>query len=104
MAFAKVYSDPANIALRTAERRGAMQKLYPPVARTEPETEYGNSPGTGLAALEKLAIEFRRDHPFLTPEQSFAAVYTDPANSALAANERASAREKLYSPHVRIMA
>lgn len=68
-AFAKVYEDPANIGLRKAERAGAYWKLYPPVARMEPLVEYGNSNDTGLAALEKLAAEFRRNNPTLTTEQ-----------------------------------
>jgi hypothetical protein len=106
-AFAKVYTDPANIEIRKAERGGAMRNLakaLPPVARTEPVVTFGNEVDTGLAALQKLAAEFRRDNPFLTPEQAFARVYQDPANRALASSERAASRERLYSGGVRTMA
>jgi hypothetical protein len=57
-----------------------------------------------MASLEKLAAEMRERHPFLTPEQAFARVYSDPANHHLATAERAAARERLYSPGVRLTA
>ena len=96
-AYSKAYES--NLEIRKADRAGAVLNFqkYSGVARTEPIVEYGNSNNTGLAALEKLAAEFRRDNPFLTAEQAFARVYEDPANFELATAERAASRERLYA-------
>jgi hypothetical protein len=104
-AYAKVYEN--NIEIRKGDRYGAVmnfQKFTPSVARTTPITEYGNSNSTGLAALEKLAAELRQRNPFLTIEQAFAKVYSDPANRELATAERAAAYQRMYTPDVRAMA
>jgi hypothetical protein len=95
-AFSKVYQDPSNAELQRAERGGAIQKFYPPVASLEPAVSYGNSNDTGLAALKKLAAELRQRLPFLTVEQAFAKVYADPDNHELAERERAESRARLY--------
>jgi len=101
-AFAKVYSDPANLELRKAERygNGFSYGGYPPVARTEPAVE----DTMAFDKLKELSAEFKRANPFLTPEQAFAriaAAYPD-----VFARERTAARERLYmnSAGVRITA
>lgn len=104
-AYAKVYCE--EIDIRKADRAGAtvnFNKLYAPVARTEPAVAYGNVNDTGLAELEKLAAEQRRRAPWMTVEQAFAAAYTDPQNAEIATRERKEAYARMLTPGVRTMA
>jgi hypothetical protein len=48
--------------------------------------------GTAFDQLSAKASEYRKDHPELTGEQSFAKVFSDPANRELARAERAANR------------
>ena len=52
---------------------------------------------SALGALKAKAAELRKAKPELSELQAFAKVYEDPANRALAAAERQSAREALYA-------
>jgi hypothetical protein len=49
-------------------------------------------PKSALDQLNELAAEIRAKHPFMTPEQAFARVYTDRANADLVARERSENR------------
>jgi hypothetical protein len=50
-------------------------------------------PQSALDELNAKALEYRKANPKFTIEQSFAKVYTDPANAALAKKERIESRE-----------
>jgi hypothetical protein len=52
------------------------------------------SDGTAYAQLMALAEEQRRKAPFMTPEQAFAAVYTDTKNIELVNRERFESRRR----------
>jgi hypothetical protein len=80
-------SDPDGIALFKAHRASPghdpdLTPIAEPVARTS----------ASLDRLRELAEELHKSEPSLTREQSFAKVYADPANRALAARERAENR------------
>jgi hypothetical protein len=51
-----------------------------------------NNPRSALEQLDELVREQRKRSPEMSPAQAFAAVYTDPRNRALAAQERAENR------------
>lgn len=96
-AYSKVYES--NLDIRKADRAGSVLKFtkqYPPVARTTPAVAHGDSNDTDLADLQELAAELQRTNPYLTVEQAFARVYSDPANAELAKRERRISREQLY--------
>jgi hypothetical protein len=48
-----------------------------------------------MGKLKELAAEIRRQNPFLTPEQAFARVYSDPANRELRRAERFAAYSRM---------
>lgn len=99
-AFAKAYQDPGNVELAKAERRGSVAKLYgtaSTLARTEPKV-LGSEAGpdsTAYGKLQELADEVRRASPFLSPEQAFARIYSDPMNAPLVQRERQAAYDRM---------
>ena len=54
-----------------------------------------NDPRDAYAQLQALAAEQRKRAPFMTAEQAFAAIYSDPANAELANAERRQSRARL---------
>jgi hypothetical protein len=48
-----------------------------------------------LAQLQALGRELHRQSPWMSPEQAFSRIYTDPANAALVRREREAARARL---------
>ena len=91
-AFAKVYTDPANIDLRRAEREKNGFIKYVDESEDAP-IEISKS--EAMAALNVKAAELRKVRPELTEAQAFTKVYTDPANIKLAKAERNGSRALL---------
>ena len=101
-AFSRVYTDPANAEIAQIER-GASRARF---AEQAASSYTGDNMQADLAvakrdnaldALKPKATELRKAKPELTKSQAFSKVYTDPANRALAAAERQSARAALYA-------
>ena len=87
-AFAKVYSDPANVDLRKAERQENGFVRY--------DVEHEDSPveiskAEAMSALTAKATELRKSQPELTEAQAFTKVYTA-SNPDLANAERRASR------------
>ena len=86
-AFAKVYSDPANVDLRKAERQANGFVRY--------DVEHDDLPveiskAEAMSALTAKAKELRKSQPELTEAQAFTKVYK--ANPDLANAERRASR------------
>jgi hypothetical protein len=102
-AYAKVYES--NIEIRRAHQAGRdrnFAKLYAPVARTEPAIGFGTE--DALEKLKELAADLRRRVPYLSVEQAFARVFSDPSNRELATAERAQAYERMFGAGTRVVA
>ena len=101
-AFSRVYTDPSNAEIAQIERaaneaRFAEQATSLIQAITCEKRLLVAKRDNALDALKAKAAELRKANPALTKSQAFAKVYGDPANRALAAAERQSAR-RLCTP------
>jgi hypothetical protein len=100
-AFAKVYSDPSNVEITKAERSASRARFAERAA-----VQHGDSMekrvavakrDNALGELQELAADLRKAQPGLSEAQAFAKVYR--AYPALAARERAAAREAIYAAY-----
>ena len=101
-AFSRVYTDPSNAEIAQIERaasaaRFAEQAAFSCTGESMEKRVLVAKRDNALDALKAKAAELRKAKPELTELQAFAKVYEDPANRALAAAERRSAREALYA-------
>jgi hypothetical protein len=97
-AFSKAFCDagPTGMMLRQAI---AVAKA----AQVDGDDGDADDPAAALEELHRLAEQHHRDSPELTPDQSFARVFADPRNAALAAraHRRPVANEKNAFPFPR---
>jgi hypothetical protein len=96
-AFCKVFEDPSaeGVAIRRAWRISKGDEHVNPLGGGEVEDDEADEAGDPLDKLERLAAEERRRNPKLSKAQSFARVYVDPANVALAKAERRQSMRKI---------
>jgi hypothetical protein len=95
-AFSRIYCGLENRSLRAAERwahgfheyADPFENEHAPAVTGDPIAKQANA----LNALNKLASDYRRANPSLSPEQCFARIYSDPSNRELALAERRSSR------------
>lgn len=95
--FSRVYSSPEVTRARTAMRRAQDNARRAGTALPGPNGVEVEKRDCAFEELTTKAAELRKAQPSLTPEQAFAKAYVDPANRALAAQERRSARAALYA-------
>ena len=93
-AFAKVFASatPEGLDFRKAVARLKGQATLVPMVTGGAAAEAVNDPKAALRQLEELAAKLRAQFPALSKAQAFAKVFSDPANRALAAAERAANR------------
>jgi hypothetical protein len=97
-AFAKMFTD-------TGPDSQMLQKAVQitKVAQVGGDDGDADDVAAALQKLHRLAEQHQRDNPALTPDQSFARVFADPRNAALAqrAHKRPVANEKMLYPFPR---
>jgi hypothetical protein len=90
-AFARFYSDDANIDLRKAITIVKSVPNFMSIEATQVggddafDTSVADSSAKAMAKLNEMAEEQRKRSPTLTVAQAFARVFEDPANKSLAA-------------------
>jgi hypothetical protein len=92
-AFAKMFCGPTGATL---QRAVAVAKA----AQVAGDDGDADDAAAALDELHRLAEQHHCDNPELTPDQSFARVFADPRNAALAhrAHKRPVANEKMLYP------
>ena len=97
-AFAKMFTDagPTGAALRQAVQIAK-------VAQVGGDDGDADDAAAAMEELHRLAEQHQRSNPELTPQQSFARIFADPKNAALAhrAHRRPVANEKMLYPFPR---
>lgn len=92
-AFAKVYTDPANIDLRRAEREANGFVHYDVEQEVSPISDPAIAKSDAMSKLNAKAAELRKSNPALTEAASFAKAFA--LNPDLAKAERRASRALL---------